>query len=521
MKTLILILIFLPSVIFAQYTNVQITNISNPEEVSIMMDPKNTNRLVAGCNINAYFYSSNGGLNWTRGTLSSTYGVWGDPCIIIDTLGHFYYFHLSNPSSGGSWIDRMVVQKSTNGGVNWTTPGTYFGLFPPKQQDKEWAIVDTRNNNIYVTWTQFDSYGSASPLDSSIIFFSKSTNAGTNWSTAMRINTKAGDCIDEDNTVEGAVPAVGPNGEIYVAWTGPLGIVFDRSTDAGNTWLANDINITSQPGGWDYSIPGLQRCNGLPITCCDLSNGPNRGTIYVNWSDQRNGSTDTDVFLIKSTNGGNNWSTIKRVNDDPPGKHQFFTWMTVDQKTGYLYFVFHDRRNYPDTRTDVYIARSTDGGETFQNVKVSATPFTPSASVFFGDYNNIIAYDNIVRPIWTRLDGMQLSIWTAIVDFTTGISDPSQNIPEGFSLSQNYPNPFNPETKIKFEVPVTNESDQSNVKLIVYDATGKEVTKLVEGILHHGIYEITWLALGYPSGTYFYKLISGDFSDTKKMVLIR
>jgi hypothetical protein len=110
MKTLILILIFLPSVIFAQYTNVQITNISNPEEVSIMMDPKNTNRLVAGCNINAYFYSSNGGLNWTRGTLSSTYGVWGDPCIIIDTLGHFYYFHVSNPSSGGSWIDRMVVQ---------------------------------------------------------------------------------------------------------------------------------------------------------------------------------------------------------------------------------------------------------------------------------------------------------------------------------------------------------------------------------------------------------------------------
>lgn len=337
----------------------------------------------------------------------------------------------------------------------------------------------------------------------------------------MRINTKAGDCIDEDNTVEGAVPAVGPNGEIYVAWTGPLGLVFDRSTNAGNTWLSNDIPITSQPGGWDYSIPGLQRCNGLPITACDLSNGPYRGTVYVNWSDQRNGSTDTDVFLIKSTNGGTNWSTIKRVNDDPPGKHQFFTWMTVDQKTGYLYFVFHDRRNYTDTRTDVYIARSTDGGETFQNIKVSATPFTPSASVFFGDYNNIIAHDNVVRPIWTRLDGMQLSIWTAIVDFTTGVTDPAGNIPENFSLAQNYPNPFNPETKIKFEVPVTNGADQTEVKLIIYDALGKEVTRLVEGLLHHGKYEVTWLGLGYSSGTYFYKLVSGDFSDTKKMVLIR
>jgi hypothetical protein len=518
---LTMLLLFVMPSLYAQYTNVQISNTGSPEETSIMINPRNLNELVAGSNLNFYYRSTNGGMNWTRNTLvSSQYGVWGDPCLIIDTAGHYYYFHLSNPPSGGTWIDRIVCQKSTNGGVNWSNPGTFMGMFSPKAQDKEWAVVDPRNNHIYVTWTQFDEYGSSSPLDSSIIFFSRSTDAGATWSPALRINKKAGDCIDEDNTTEGAVPAVGPNGELYVCWSYAGNLYFDKSTDGGNTWLAEDMLITSQPGGWDYAIPGLQRCNGLPITVCDLSSGPNRGTIYVNWTDQRNGSTDTDVFLIKSTNGGNTWSSVKRVNNDPAGRQQFFTWMEVDKVTGYLYFVFHDRRNYTDTRTDVYLARSTDGGETFQNYKVSSTPFTPSASVFFGDYNGITVHNNVVRPIWTRLEGTTLSIWTAIVDFTTGIASETGNIPASYSLSQNYPNPFNPETKIKYEVP-SHKGALTPIRLSVYDAAGREVAVLVDGLAHPGSYEVTWSGAGYTSGVYFYRLITDNFTDTKKMVLIR
>ena len=62
------------------------------------------------------------------------------------------------------------------------------------------------------------------------------------------------------------------------------------------------------PGGWDYDIPGINRCNGLPITVCDLSGGSNHGTIYINWTDQRNGTDDTDVWLAKSTDGGDTWT---------------------------------------------------------------------------------------------------------------------------------------------------------------------------------------------------------------------
>lgn len=225
----------------------------------------------------------------------------------------------------------------------------------------------------------------------------------------------SGDCIDSDLTAEkGAVPCVGPNGEVFVAWSNRNKIWFDRSTDGGQTWLNSDIFVSDQPGGWDFAIPGIYRANGLPVTTCDLSGGPNHGTIYINWSDQRNGADDTDVWLSKSTDGGFTWSAPVRVNNDNTTRQQFFTWMTIDQATGYLWFVFYDRRNYNDMRTDVFMAVSKDGGATFQNFKVSESPFVPNESIFFGDYTNVTAYNDVVRPIWTRLEGTDLSVWTSL-----------------------------------------------------------------------------------------------------------
>jgi len=523
-----LALINIGSLLSQPFQNIMISNIQAPEEPSICINPKNLNQVVGGANLNSFYYSSNGGLNWTRGVLvDGQNGVYGDPCINVDTLGNFYYFHLADPP-GSAWVDRIVCQKSTNAGISWSNPGSYMGLNGSKVQDKEWTAVDwthgQRGNWIYCTWTQFDSYNNPSPTDSSIILFARSTNSGVSWEGLKRINTISGDCLDDDNTVEGAVPAVGPNGEIYVAWAGPkiknvqFGIFFDKSTNGGNTWLENDIYIADQPGGWGYNVAGIYRCNGLPITCCDLSNSPYRGTIYVNWTDQAS-STDHDVKISKSTNGGLNWSTPLRVNDDPAGKEQFFTWMTIDQTTGYIYIVFYDRRNYTDNQTDVYLARSTNGGSTFANVKISETPFLPTSSVFFGDYNNITASNGKVRPIWTRLHSGSLSVWTAIIDYPLAVPNPNNEIPKNFSLKQNFPNPFNPSTAIKFSVP----GNSDFVALKVYNVLGKEVASLVNEALNAGEYEIEWNASNQPSGVYFYKLTNsgGSFSETKKMILTK
>lgn len=96
----------------------------------------------------------------------------------------------------------------------------------------------------------------------------------------------------------------------------------------------------------------------------------------------------------------------------------------------------------------------------------------------------------------------------------------SQLHSEVFSLFQNYPNPFNPFTKIKFGIPAL--SGLSNdVKLVIYDALGKEIAVLVNEKLTPGNYETSWNAAAYPSGVYYYKLISGDFSEVRKMVLVK
>lgn len=498
-----------------QFPNVMVGNSNFPDEPSIIINPREPGQMVAGANLRTYYYSGDGGWTWQEGILNSPFGVWGDPCVLVDTNGHFYYFHLSNPLQG-NWIDRIVCQKSINGGETWSG-GTYMGLNGAKAQDKEWAVIDPSNNNIYVTWTQFDHYGSSNPLDSSVILFSRSADGGQTWSDARRLNKVAGDCLDEDNTVEGAVPAVGPNGEIYVSWAGPLGLLSTKSLDHGQTWPDSNIYVSSIPGGWDYTIPGIYRANGLPVTCCDLSYSPYRGHIYINWSDQRNGITDTDVWFARSTDGGNTWSQPKRVNDDPAGKHQFFTWMTVDPVTGYIYCVFYDRRNHENNLTDVYLAISGNGGETFENIKISNSPFDPNTAIFFGDYTNISAYNNIVRPIWTRLDNYDISIWTAIIDSLNVGMDKRLEIPVPFSLDQNYPNPATDFTCISYKV-----HEPSRISLKVYDVFGREIAtilkdKHVDTGKHAEYFNISDHNLS--PGFYYFTLTSGDQTLERKMIV--
>jgi hypothetical protein len=517
--TFLLPLVFVAVSVFGQHTNVLISTVNSPNEPSIIINPKNTDELFAGTNINNYYYSTDGGNSWTHGILNSPeYGVWGDPVLLCDTAGAFYFFHLSNPLVG-SWIDRIVCQKTPGPGQAWND-GTYMGLNGTKAQDKHWAAVDWKNNNIYVTWTQFDEYGTSNPNFYSNIMFSKSLDGGETWSPAIQINQVSGDCVDSDNTTEGAVPAVGPNGEIYVAWAGPAGLVFDRSLDQGETWLEEDIFISDIGGGWDYAVPGIYRANGLPVTTVDTSGGPDHGTIYVNWSDQRYGFNDTDVWLAKSTDGGNTWSEPNRVNDDPPARHQFFTWMTIDQTNGYLYFVFYDRRNYTaqSTSTDVYMARSTDGGETFSNFLVSEEPFTPNSGVFFGDYTNVTAHDNVIRPIWTRLHDGQLSLYTAVIDPTmVGVEEPAQGVP--FSMENSYPNPFTESTWIAFKL-----HRQAPVSLIVYDQLGRTV----EVILDHTVlqpgkytYQFNSELKSLAPGVYYFSLVSRERVRQQKIILHR
>jgi len=402
-----------------------VTIIDNPNpfsglsEPSICINKTDTTNFVAGSIYDHVHTTNDGGLTWKTTQLTSKYGVFGDPCLASDHLGNLYYLHLSNPKNDRNskeFLNSIVIQKSTDKGKTWTD-GTAIGLNNEHDQDKHWIGIHPLTGALAVTWTEFDEYDSKNPNDHSRILFSKSTDFGETWSKPVKINQLDGDCLDSDDTTEGAVPVFDKKGNIYVAWAYHNKIWFDKSTDGGKTWLAKDIVVAGQPGGWDYDIPGVFRANGMPVLDIDNSNSPYAGTLYINWSDQRNGKDNTDIFISKSLDGGQTWSVPKKVNHETGKSHQYLTWMRVDPTTGYIYIVYFDRNGLSGNQTKVSLSYSTDGGNSFTQIPVTDTPFIPKKFVFTGDYNNIDAYKGIVTPIWTELHGHTLSIKTRIFHF--------------------------------------------------------------------------------------------------------
>jgi len=494
-------LIFIVFQLEAQVKNILISNDFNPNEVSIAISKKSPNIQVAASNLNNVYFSSDSGKSWTQTQITCPYGIWGDPILVSDANGIFYYFHLTNPSNG-TWIDRLVCQRSSDGGKTWT-PGVAFGLNGKKKQDKEGVAVHPKTGELYVTWTQFDAYGSKNPLDSSVILFSKSSDQGNTWSQPQRISFFAGDCLDSSNTVEGAIPAVGENGEVFVSWSGPKGIVFQKSMDGGNTWLSMEKVVV--PGhSWTFDVPGIYRCNGLPQTLFLTS----KKMLAILYSDQSKGKWDTDVWLLTSNDLGENWNKPTRVNQDVPGKHQFFSWGTWDEETGKLWIVYYDRRNYPNSLTDVFLG-STFNGSDFQEQRISQQPFLPSEKVFFGDYSSIDVHGKMVRPMWTRLDQGALSVWTALVEDTVSpvvIQDVAPIVDSPAT------------TFISFKM---KKAGKVNLKLV--DMNGRVKAEVIKSEMMPAgkhIVPIHKKALQISEGLYYYVLEAEGTPSKKKLITI-
>jgi hypothetical protein len=124
-------------------------------------------------------------------------------------------------------------------------------------------------------------------------------------------------------------------------------------------------------------------------------------------------------------------------------------------------------------------------------------------------------YTKIVTGV-TAVNGSATIQDVLLNPITTGISKNGTGIPSEYKLYQNYPNPFNPATTINYDLPAA-----GIVRLVVYDILGKEIAVLVNEKQTAGKYEVTWDASNYPSGVYFYKLTTDDYSGTKKLILLK
>jgi hypothetical protein len=414
-----------------------------PAEASIAINPANIDHIVAvslqamkpgsPVRISNFTYTSiDGGRVWrTVPAPNDHQRVHGDDAVTIAKDGTIYHSYIAFDGIRVPRPDRAssgIYIRTSRDGISWADPVPvvdHLNTAIPFE-DKPWVGVDDADEsphrgNVYVAWTRFDVYGSADPDDKTHIWFSRSRDGARTFAPPVRVSDAPGDAKDSDGTVEGVVPSVGVKGEVYLAWAGPAGLVFDRSLDGGYTFGTDKV-VTPMPGGWDIPLPGITRHNGMPVTAVDHSRGPNRGTIYVNWIDERNG--DTDVFVAGSRDGGQAWSPPVRVNDDPKGnkRAQLFTWMAVDPSDGSVNVVFLDRRDTEGAHNAVTVARSTDGGRTFVNHRVNRPPFPLNEKLFYGDYLGIDAHGGRVAVIYPVVmeDPQPLVLEAAVFNFKAG-----------------------------------------------------------------------------------------------------
>ncbi len=384
---------------------------STQSENSVFVDPTDPDHVLQSNNSTQnpvgslyganYFFSYDFGLNW-GGTIQGAGGTnSGDPATAISLTGRQYvgYIH----SGGGQGVSY------SNDGENWT-PVLVDGGAGSSLLDKNHMWIDNSpispyEGNVYVAWTDF-----GGPNDTDIEI-SYSNNDGVSYATAVNISSQ----LNAGSHNQGVNIETGPDGQVYVIWAvyegwpqdeGSIG--FAKSLDGGQTWQNPERIITDIRGIRNSETSKNMRVNSFPSMACDISGD---GTIYITWTNIGvpgiNTGNDIDIYMIKSDDEGASWSTPSRVNQDEAGQgsEHYFPWITCDPVTGALSVVFYDDRNVGGNKCEVFCANSFDGGETWEDFRVSDVDFTPApipnlAGGYMGDYLGISARDGRVYPLW-------------------------------------------------------------------------------------------------------------------------
>ena len=410
--------------------NVDVSDECGPQsETYITLNTANARQLAAGSNeifrlpMRGYS-SSDGGKSWSGVDLPlpAAIGANGidfgsDPSLAFDSRGNLFYSYIVVFFSNGNGINgtEMAVARSTDGGKSY--PSVTFFSFDSGQNhfnDKPMITADTNagsafKDNVYVAWDAASGGSTGGGIR-----VGHSTDHGATF-TVNRADDPQG-----PGRAIGAVPFVGTNGELYVAWNDFAAntIAFNRSFDGGVTWEAQRV-VAPKTLQFDIAIPAERFRGALVYPSCDVdrSAGAHRGRLVCSWMDLT-GAGVTDIFSSFSDDKGTTWSAPRPVTDQftfPVDR--FNHWLSIDPTSGVVNVSFYDTRN--DTTgqrfmTDTYLSRSADGGATYgANVRVSTVSSNehdcngvfPCSSINYGnqqgDYEGIVAYGGIAHPVWT------------------------------------------------------------------------------------------------------------------------
>ncbi|MCI0474331.1 MAG: T9SS type A sorting domain-containing protein, partial [Ignavibacteria bacterium] len=232
--------------------------------------------------------------------------------------------------------------------------------------------------------------------------------------------------------------------------------------------------------------------------------------IHVVWYDTRD-DIFGDIYYKYSSNGGINWGTDTRLTYNIANSNN----PSIAVSGSIVHVTWFDNR---DGNYEIYYKYSSNGGINWG----ADTRLTYNNAE--SQYPSIAISGSIIHVIWQdNRNGNHSVYYKRNPTGNIGIKNISSEVPEKSSLYQNYPNPFNPVTKIRFDVHSTPLAplQRGTVSLVVYDITGKEVAVLVNEELQAGSYEVTFDASGLPSGVYYYRLSGSNFTESKKMMLVK
>jgi len=382
----------------------------------------------------------------------------------------------------------IIISFATRGNIILAGSSGY-GIYLSSNNGSNWNWTQNiLNNRIIYT---LDTGGSNIFAGSNSGVF-KSTNFGSNW-TQTSLNNQI-------------VYSLLLNGSNIFAGTNHAGIF--KSIDYGVSWVPSGLSNLSK------DVMSLA-VNGNNIFA---------GTVYI----PHPGTYPPGVHL--SPNNGINWYPGGLINE-------LIYALAVNRNNVYVGTLFDGVYFSPNNDTN-WIHSSLNNQSVYDFAVYGDTIFagTIGGGVYV-TFNNCTSWIQIneglgnlnVRALCIFNNyifaGTSNSVYRRSLSQITGIPHVAVNVPDKFSLSQNYPNPFNPVTKIKFDIPPLNlpltGGDGHGVVMKVYDILGKEVTTLVNEQLKPSTYEVEWDATNYPSGVYYYRLITGSYTDTKKMVLVK
>lgn len=504
------------------------------------------NYLFVGISNSGIYLSTNNGDNWTQ--VNSGLGN-----MFVNSIGSYGTTVFAGTNNG--------IYKSTNYGALWTAVNTGFsspyvgcGSFGFASGSVVFAgtygIGVLKSTDGGSSWYNSSSGINAASVKSLalapngriFVGFTGGVYASTNNGTTF-IQSDAGITNTMNNIIR-----VHPNGYVYAGtfpMSGtPMSGIF-RSTNSGASW-------SPVMNGWTYQYNNILDfafdSSGF-IYCASNDNMYKSTNLGDNWFRANNGITNNQVYSLainKQNNhiyAGTYGSGAFRSRDNGASFEQINNGLTATQimslEVNSSGVIFAGSNGYG-------VFRSTNDGDLWEQVlfytgmQAWKVAISPSGQIYAGIVGGYLSNLGVYRSTdngnnWTQIsDGIFYPFIDALgfdaagyayagslggglyrSTFLTPVVN-NQNTVREYKLYQNYPNPFNPKTVISYQLVVNSFST-----LKIYDILGHEVATLINEQLKPGNYEVEWDGTNYPSGIYFYKLITGDYTDTKKMVLVK